>query len=134
VSSIRSESCSSCPYRRDVPSGVWAAHTYDLLPPYDEPTAKQPMKLFMCHATTDHVCHGWAVCGMKQDHEHELLALRAWPVEGDVPEERIPLFDSHTEAAEHGKRDIEDPSEEAIATVDRLLGKYERLQYEDGSR
>jgi Family of unknown function (DUF6283) len=128
MTAIRSEPCSSCPYRRDVPSGVWAEDTYDQLLPYDEPTAKQPMRLFSCHTTPDHVCHGWAVCGTKQDHEHDLLALRAWPIEGEIPEERVPLFDSHTEAAEHGKRDIEHPSEEAVALVGRLQAKYERLR------
>ena len=28
---VRSQPCSSCPYRKDVPSGVWAHHEYEKL-------------------------------------------------------------------------------------------------------
>jgi hypothetical protein len=27
--------CASCPYRKDVPSGIWAAHEYTKLLAYD---------------------------------------------------------------------------------------------------
>ncbi|MFD7961193.1 DUF6283 family protein [Streptomyces zaomyceticus] len=34
--------CASCPYRRDVPSGVWSRGDYVKLPLYDGPTWTQP--------------------------------------------------------------------------------------------
>ena len=40
--------CGSCPYRQDVPSGVWAASEYEKLPAYDAPeTFMQPPGLFI---------------------------------------------------------------------------------------
>lgn len=70
-------SCASCPYRRDVPAGIWAREEYGKLPGYDEPTPFQPRGVFLCHqhdpGTDGHpVCGGWAGC-----HDgDELLALR----------------------------------------------------------
>jgi len=127
---IRREPCSTCPYRRDVPSGVWAHDTYELLRPYDEPTGGQPFAWFACHATPEHMCHGWAVVHTTRGNEFDLLALRVRP-HGPIPEPFVPLFDSGNEAADHGQRDVESPSEAARATVDRLLSKYERLRGED---
>ncbi len=53
--------CGSCPYRQDVPSGVWAADEYRLLPRFDLDTAFQPLHVFLCHQNTGHLCAGW--CG-----------------------------------------------------------------------
>jgi hypothetical protein len=119
----------ACPYRRDVPSGVWAAHEYDKLVDYDRPTAEQPRAPFMCHATPEVYCHGWAVVHCSRGHENDLLALRVERFRGEIPEERAPLFSSGAEAAEHGKRDIDNPSDEAIAVATRLSGKYTRLRW-----
>jgi hypothetical protein len=47
---------------------------------------------------------------------------------GEVPEAAVPLFSSGTEAAEHGKRDIEEPSEETKDAAAKLMNKYERLR------
>jgi len=41
--------CQSCPYRRDVPSGIWAHEEYEKILDYDNETGHQPMKVFMCH-------------------------------------------------------------------------------------
>lgn len=41
--------CGSCPYRRDVPSGIWSEEEYDKLPQYDLPTGDQPPNVFLCH-------------------------------------------------------------------------------------
>lgn len=129
---IRKEPCSSCPYRQDVPSGVWAEETYDKLVPYDAPTGDQPGGAFACHSTPDHECHGWAVTHSNRGHAYELLALRIMEADGEevrIPEPGVPMFSSGTEAAEHGKRDIEHPSEEALAMVEKLTGKYDRLRF-----
>lgn len=131
-STVRKQPCSSCPYRRDVPSGVWAEKTYDLLIPYDNVTGEQPPNPFGCHSTPEHFCHGWAVVHMNRGSEYELLSLRIAAFSGgervEIPEAAVPLFSSGTEAAEHGKRDIMNPSDEAKAVVEKLQGKYERLR------
>lgn len=126
---VRSEACSSCPYRRDVASGVWSEAEYDKLREYDAPTGEQPLAWFACHATPDHICHGWAVVHSNRGHEFELLALRVRGADmSRVPTEAsTPLFDSGTDAADHGQADLDDPSPEARATVERLTRKYPRL-------
>lgn len=127
---IRSQPCSACPYRRDVPSGVWAAECYDLLPPYDAPTGEQPPNPFGCHATPGFQCHGWAVVHSNRGHEHDLLALRLLEFMGeaiDLPLATTPMFASGAEAAEHGKAEIEHPSIIALHTAARLVSKYPRL-------
>jgi hypothetical protein len=132
---VRSESCTACPYRRDVPSGVWSAVEYDKLADYDKPTAEQPMQYFGCHATPEFICHGWAVVHGRQDHEHELVSLRlaaslgVYDMDTEIPAEGVPLFSSGTEAAEHGKRDILNPSPEAKEVSARLASKYKRLEW-----
>ena len=125
---VRKEPCSTCPYRKDVPSGVWAEHEYEKLRDYDEPTYNQPMGTFGCHATPDHYCHGWAVVHTSRGNEYDLLALRVWGNGVEIPPAAVPLFASGNEAADHGERDLEAPSEQAMNTVDRLVRKYPRLQ------
>lgn len=129
MDTVRSQPCSACPYRQDVPSGVWSAHEYDKLRDYDKPTGEQPFEAFACHATPEHLCHGWAVVHTTRGNEYDLLALRihGYP---DIPDAGVPLFASGNEAADHGQADIEQPSEEAIAAVEKLSRKYDRLRYE----
>ena len=127
MTGVRSQPCSACPYRRDCPSGLWAAHEYDKLRPYDNETMDQPFGPFMCHATPDHYCNGWAVCHSNRGNRFALLALRLSPPDGGVPEESVPLFDSGNDAADWGQQDIDDPSVEAQETVVRLMRKYPRL-------
>jgi len=126
---IRKEACSSCPYRCDVPSGIWAAETYDMLRPYDKPTGEQPFAVFACHATPTKLCHGWAVTHSGRGHEFELLALRLHGLgPQDVPQSDQIFFGSGNEAADHGCRDLSEPSSEAQEAVDKLLRRHERLR------
>ena len=127
MTDIRSQPCSACPYRCDVPSGVWSHDEYEKLRPYDEPTADQPFEAFGCHATPDKICHGWAVVHTNRGRPYDLLALRIIG-SPEIPSITVPLFASGNEAADHGQRDIEEPSDEARETVDRLTRKYERLR------
>lgn len=107
--------CESCPYRRDVPSGIWHADEYRKLPCYDRPTYDQPVGLFQCHQNGQdsdqaRLCAGWVAV-----HGQELLALRLAIASGRVDPSAmdyttpVPLFASGTEAAEHGLRDIDRP-------------------------
>lgn len=129
MSTIRSQPCTACPYRLDVPSGVWAPHEYDKLRDYDRPTGDQPFAAFGCHATPEHYCHGWAVVHTSRGHAFDLLALRLLGID-DVPEAGVPLFDSGNDAADWGQRDANDPSPQAHELMDRLMRKYSRLREE----
>ena len=115
--------CGSCPYRRDVPSGVWAHEEYDKLRRYDAPTPDQPPALFQCHqadldSDARRICAGWAGC-----HGRHLLALRIAVLDGHIEASTyqaaaeyvspVPLFTSGGEAAAHGQTDIDQPNEEA---------------------
>ncbi|MFE4869595.1 DUF6283 family protein [Streptomyces sp. NPDC056682] len=123
--------CDSCPYRRDVPSGIWAHHEYEKLRHYDAPTPEQPTALFQCHQA-DHdsdarrLCAGWAGC---HDGAH-LLALRTAllgdrinastyqaAVEYVSP---VPLFASGSEAAAHGQAGIDHPNDEANHLITKI--------------
>lgn len=118
--------CESCPYRRDVPSGVWVAEEYAKLPAFDRPTFEQPPAVFLCHRQNGRVCGGWAGC-----HDmDESLALRfaavAMPAE-TVEAIRdfvspVPLWPSGEAAAAHGLADVESPGEDA----ELLIGKLSR--------
>lgn len=121
--------CGSCPYRCDVPSGVWAAEEYEKLPLYDLPTQEQPMAAFACHQQDGRACAGWvATHDMAQS-----LSIRMGlsfgtidPADADAFIEYTtptPLFASGAEAAEHGMRDIKDPGEKAKRVVTKLTKK-----------
>jgi hypothetical protein len=136
MSKCRSEPCSTCPYRQDVPSGVWADTEYEKLRAYDNKTEDQPIGPFMCHATPEHLCHGWAVCHTRRadamakggEHAYDLVALRMFPPDSPLPQGTTPLWESGNEAADHGQAEIEHPSIDARLTVERLKRKYPRIR------
>lgn len=121
--------CGSCPYRKDVPSGVWDASEYMKLPGFDLPTFDQPQGVFLCHQQDGHLCAGW--CGTHDMTQN--LGLRLAAIKGSLtPEEveevmdyvsPVPLFESGSEAAMHGLADIEQPDERAQTVVKNLLRK-----------
>jgi hypothetical protein len=120
----RKTPCPACPYRRDVPSGVWAPEEYDKLRRYDAPTADQPTAAFLCHATIEHLCHGWAVVHSQRGHPFDLLALRRMLHDAKVPEvAAVPLFSSGNEAADHGQREVCSPSPAAEEAMAKLRGE-----------
>src|SRR5262245_17774253 len=115
--------CESCPYRCDVPSGVWSANEYEKLPHYDGPTHLQPMAVFQCHqhdrdSDKARLCAGWVAC-----HGSELLALKIGVATGQLDPEvlayttDVEVFGSGEEACDHGLLDIDDPGPEARALV-----------------
>ena len=116
--------CKSCPYRRDVPSGVWAEEEYEKLVKYDGEIIDQFTKgatgLFLCHQQNNALCSGWLGC----HGPNELLAMRL-NFEQVAPEAydyktEVPLFSSGAEAAAHGLKEIEKPSGTALRTISRL--------------
>lgn len=118
--------CGSCPYRCDVPSGIWAEEEYVKLEQYDEPTYAQPTGIFLCHQQDGRMCAGWV--GV---HGTQLLGLRLW-ASGQSDEvvqalldyeSSVPLFSSGSEAAEHGRRDIDAKSPAAERQVTKIMRK-----------
>lgn len=117
--------CKSCPYRRDVPAGIWAESEYNKLEDYDGETFTQVngLSLFMCHQESDELCGGWLGC----HGPYELLALRLHADEVDPAvfdyKTSVPLFESGAAAAEHGMSGIDDPDAIAIRTINRIAEK-----------
>lgn len=120
---LRPAPCISCPYRKDVPSGVWAEEEYDKLPEYDGQTHEQKIDVFMCHQKNGTVCAGW----LGHRDPYDMLAVRIGVSRGALPCEaydyttRVPLFASGAEAAEHGKREIEYPG----LAAQKLIRKFD---------
>jgi hypothetical protein len=119
--------CKSCPYRKDVPSGVWAEEEYEKLPGYDGEIIDQIQNggtaLFLCHQKDGCLCAGW----LATHGTDNLLALRlhsgsvtpdVWGYKTDVP-----CFASGQEACDHGRRDIEQPGPKAGKIIDQLVRK-----------
>lgn len=134
----RKSPCSSCPYRRDVPSGIWAAEEYELLPNFDGEIMEQveagATHLFFCHQQDGHLCSGWVGC-----HGTDAIAIRVNSHRLDESvftyESPVPLFASGREACDHGMRDIESPSEAAMQTVTKIVkvqrarnGRFQRAE------
>ena len=113
--------CGSCPYRLDVPSGIWAAEEYAKLPEYDRNTWEQPPALFMCHQKDGCLCGGWLAAHGRDN----LLALRIHAKRLDPAvwdyEPGVPVFTSGTKAAAHGMEGIERPSSQAQRKIEGLL-------------
>lgn len=121
--------CESCPYRRDVPSGVWDATEYEKLIEYDRETFDQPHGLFQCHQNgrddpSARLCAGWVAV-----HGDELLALRIAVatnrVDPSVMEYStdVALWNTGQEAAEHGVAEIEHPSPEASRVIWKIQAR-----------
>jgi hypothetical protein len=121
VIGVRGRPCSTCPYRRDVPPGIWSAAEYNRLRAYDRPTGDQPLAGFACHTSPAEFCHGWAVVGSSRGHAFDLLALRLNRV--SVPAAAVPLFASAGDAADHGLSAIDDPPPAAIDAIARLIAR-----------
>lgn len=121
----RQRPCASCPYRRDVPSGIWEAHEYNKLPAYDKSVLDQAVagafSPFYCHTKDGHLCAGWVGC---HDMEENLAIRMADNLDHDAIRayrSPVPLFASGAEAAAHGKRDISAPGPRAQRKIIQLL-------------
>lgn len=125
---VRKRPCSSCPYRRDVPSGIWAASEYGKLPGYDGTTEDQLVAgatgLFHCHQQPENLCAGWTGCHDMAESLAVRLNWRRLSPDIYLYESPVPLFGSGAEAAAHGMRDIGNPGPE----TERKIGQLLRLQ------
>jgi hypothetical protein len=126
--------CGSCPYRADVPSGVWHPDEYLKLPEYDKETGEQPTGVFLCHQQDGRACAGWVA-----SHDmNECMALRLASGLGAIAEEDIdaffdyetttPLWPCAEDAAIHGMKDVRNPSEEAQKAIRKLTERQRRRE------
>lgn len=119
----RKTPCASCPYRCQVPSGVWDASEYEKLPAYDGETWEQSARVFMCHQGDGAVCSGW----LGHRDPSDLLAVRIGIATGNLDPEcaeyrtSVRLFESGAEAAVHGVKHIEDPDGRARDTIEKIV-------------
>lgn len=122
--------CGSCPYRKDVASGVWAPEEYAKLSEYDGDVPDQLMQgghgLFLCHQNDGNLCAGWIAC----HGAGNLLAMRLTKQEVDPKvwayKTDVAVFATGAEAAMHGLLDIEKPGLKARKTMKGLIKKRGR--------
>ena len=130
----RPRPCASCPYRQDVPSGVWAAEEYAILPRYDGSILEQALSgastAFACHQADGHLCSGWVGHRDPADLLAIRLGISSGTIDPSVIDYRttVPLFRSGSEACRHGMRDIEEPGEKAREVVTKLMSHRTDLQ------
>ena len=117
--------CGTCPYRKDVPSGVWAANEYEKLPQYDGEIIEQLFKggttLFMCHQNSGRLCGGW----LQTHGTGNLLAIRLQSIDPSAYgyTSKVEVFASGAEACAHGIAEIDGPSPAAKRKVAGLMKK-----------
>lgn len=120
------KACDSCPYRRDVPPGVWAKEEYDKLPLYDCDAPMPALSSFLCHQShateIATVCRGWLSV------HRDSVAARISQIKGELLPEDIPTadesnvyYESGAEAAKAGKRGVRRPSKAAKQKVRNLV-------------
>jgi hypothetical protein len=125
--------CASCPYRADVPAGIWDASEYAKLAAYDADTGDQPHEGFGCHQNDGRLCAGW----LGHRRPMDLLAVRIGVIGGKLPPDiagyttDVALFSSGAAAAQHGTSGIEAPEPDAIAAAAKII-KVRRVR--DGHR
>lgn len=123
----RPRPCASCPYRCNVPSGVWDASEYAKLPEYDGDTASQFPAAFFCHQQDGSVCSGW----LGHRDPSQLLGVRLGVLRGQLDESCLDystdvlLFPTGAEAAAHGMAEYEHPSPAAAETMRKIKAKEE---------
>lgn len=138
-SDCRSRPCVTCPYRVDVPSGVWTAEEYHKLPDYDGEILDQvrtaATRPFYCHSSRRQVCAGWA--GHRP--ATELLAVRLGishgtldPAVADFSTD-VELFATGAEAAAHGMADVDNPGPAARDAIAKLVQARERQGWDVAS-
>lgn len=125
--------CATCPYRRDVPSGIWAREEYLKLVRYDAETFQQPAELFMCHQKNNSLCTGWVQSHANRPHAFDLLALRLsrnldrqQVSKVALMEPVVKLFKSGSAAMRHGLRDLLKPAKKAKDAIESILKKRKR--------
>ena len=115
--------CSTCPYRADVPAGIWEETEYAKLADYDRDTGDQPYLAFGCHKGDGRLCAGW----LGHRRPVDLLAVRILVMGGKAPATimgyttDVPLFATGAQAAEHGRSGIAEPDQRARDAAAKIV-------------
>jgi len=117
--------CTTCPYRRDVPAGVWTAEEYAKLREYDD-ESNPALAVFLCHQSNvvgvATACKGWVMV------HQESVAVRLGCVLGQLDpatcfaETEIPLHESGVAAADFGEQGVKRPGRKALKVIGKLAG------------
>jgi hypothetical protein len=132
--------CGSCPYRRDVPSGVWHPDEYAKLPRFDADTPHQPPGVFLCHQQDGRICAGWAGCHDMQQSLGLRIACATGALSGDEMDavldfvSPVPLFGSGAEAAAHGLAELESPGAPARRVMEKVTRRKARCDVDVSTR
>jgi len=122
----RKTPCASCPFRKNVASGVWDESEYAKLPDYDGETHEQKsMATFFCHHGDGQVCSGWLGHRDPIDMLAVRIGISIGKLDPSVAEYQtsVPLFESGAAAAEHGRKEIEAPGPKAADTIRKVVKK-----------
>lgn len=127
---VKPEPCQTCPYRKDVPSGVWSEEEYEKLRGYDEPDfLAASLDFFLCHQSTVAgcaiACKGWLTV------QSDSIAVRLALARGELTLEdcappKVALHESGNAAADFGERDLKRPKRKALQVIRKLerTGKF----------
>ncbi len=114
--------CTTCPYRKDTPPGLWAASEYERLAEFDG--HGNIGHVFLCHQThatgVDTACKGWL--WVHQDDASVRVAQLAGKVtpEQVAADPQVPLYASGAEARDAGLAGVERPSAAARRAMSKL--------------
>lgn len=120
--------CSTCPYRRDTPPGIWHPDEYRKLPQYDD-DQQSTVAVFLCHqrqAQRDTACRGWLTVA------RESAAARLAVMTGLVIDEQryaavdVDLYATGAEACAAGLAGVDEPDDQACAAIDKLTRRATR--------
>lgn len=127
---MMADPCSTCPYRRDTPPGIWSRDEYEKLPKYDEGHDPPAFGVFLCHHTNstgvDTVCRGWLAV------HADSIAVRLGLMTGQLTMKqvdapcRVELYGSGTEAAVFGINGIKRPGRAAVRAMRRLESQFRK--------
>lgn len=131
---VRPSPCASCPYRLDVPPGVWDQSEYEKLRKFDppatapdgrpwregfEPNMSYDEAIFFCHQQDETLCAGWVGCHGPEN----LLGVIIGVVNGRIDpaiynyETNVPLHESGHAAARHGIANVDAAAQEVIDKI-----------------
>jgi len=119
---VKPEPCLTCPYRKDVPSGVWHREEYEKLRAYDD-NLNPPLALFLCHQTNvanrEILCKGWVMV------HRDSIASRMGQLKGEIDATaftpcQVELHESGNAAADFGEMDVKRPKKKARKVVEKL--------------
>lgn len=135
--------CSTCPYRRDTPPGIWHPDEYAKLPLYDEPawdgqqlSHDHELALFHCHQeTATHVptvCRGWLHVHADSVAVRLGIGMGQLTIEQRDAEPLVDLYATGAEAAAAGLAGCDNPDVDALDAQIKLLARFSGLRPKRG--